>query len=137
MIVREAPREHFGWLVQRAQCVPSPGFWAIEAVDDAGRIHGMVGYDLATRTMVQMHVAFDNVAVMRSLLAPGFEEAFSKGRKVVLAAIPEDNRASRHLVEHLGFCAVHTVQDGWDDGVGLVLYEMRREYCKWLEREAA
>lgn len=133
MIVREAPMQHFSWIATRAGCAPSAGFSALEAVDDKGKIAAMVGYDLATPTMVQMHVAMEHPGGIRALLRPGFERAFDKGRKLALVAIPSTNRESRDFTEHLGFRETYRIMDGWDDGVDLVLYEMRRHECRFLE----
>jgi RimJ/RimL family protein N-acetyltransferase len=133
--VRQAPKEHFQWLIERAQCAPSPGFRALEAVD-GDRIVAMVGYDLATATMVQLHIALDHPAALRHVLEPGFRWAFSGKIRLALCAIPALNRASRDLVERLGFRQTYRIEDGWDEGEDLVLYEMRRDECRWLRKAA-
>ena len=134
MIVRAAPREHHRWLIDRAGTVPSSGFRAIEAVDSSGRILGMVGYDGWTPNSVVASIALESPAALRRLLGPAFRYPFVEaGRGVLLSVVREDNHKSRRLVEHLGFTAVHTIENGWDHGVGLVVYEMRLEECRWLE----
>jgi hypothetical protein len=71
VIVRAAIPEHFAWLCQRIGYSPTAEFRAIEAVDAAGAIHGMVGYDLWTEGSVWMHVALENPAALRSIVGPG------------------------------------------------------------------
>lgn len=137
MRVQAAPRNHYSWLVDRVGCAITDRFRAIEAIDDAGEIHGMVGFDLWTANSVQMHVAIESPAVLRSLLGPGFEYPFGQcGRGVVTAVVAEGNPRSLTLVPRLGFSEVARVKDGWETGKALVLFEMRKENCKWIRRAA-
>lgn len=133
MIVRAAPPEHYGWIAKRANLVCGPSFRAIEAVDASGKVHGMVGYDGWTPNAVQMHVALDNPAALRALLKPGFSIPFVEfGRGVALATVLGTNGRSLELVPRLGFRFAHRIVDGYEPGVDVLLFEMRREDCRWL-----
>ena len=133
-----ATREDFGWLVERTQCGVTGGFRAIKAIDDAGRILGMVGYDCWTENAVQAHMAVDTPMAWRALTGPAFAYPFQEcGLGVMLAVIPAGNARSVHLAKRFGFVETYRVKDGWANGEDLVFLEMRREACRWLEREAA
>jgi hypothetical protein len=136
MIVRAAPPEHYGWIAQRAQLVPGPSFRAIEAVDEQGRIHGMVGYDGWTENMVCVHIALDHPGALRHLIKPGFGIPFLElGRGVLVAQVLSTNERSLRLMTRLGFTYLSRVRDGWAKGVDVCLFEMRREDCRFIEKE--
>jgi RimJ/RimL family protein N-acetyltransferase len=138
MIVREAPRDHLPWLAERAGLTVHPALRAIEAVDDQGRIHGMVGFDGWFGNTVALHVALDNPAALRSLVTAGFQIAFDVAHKgVALCCVVGTNRKSLRLVQHLGFRFAYSIRDGWMPGVDMVWFEMRREECRFLKRKAA
>lgn len=147
MIVRPAPPEHFAWIAQRANLVPGPQFGAIEAVTDGDRIIGMVGFDGWLPNAVSLHIAMEEPGevsrdlrreAMHRLIGDAFRIAFNGcGRGVVVATVLSSNERSRRLVERLGFTPAGCLKDAWSPGVDLVLYTMRREACRWLEKEAA
>jgi hypothetical protein len=132
-ILAANPAEYV-WIAKRAEVAIGPQFRAIKAVDEVGRIHGMVGYDGWTGNAVSMHVAIDNPAALRHLLVPGFRIPFVEFRKgVALAMVLSTNARSLKLVPRLGFAETHRIRDGWAVGVDLVMFEMRREDCRWLD----
>jgi hypothetical protein len=139
MLARAAPPEHFQYLHERAGVAITPTFKAIEAVDEKGIVHGMFGYDGWTRNAVVMHVALDSPAALRTLLYPAFGYPFLQlGLGIALCAIRGDNVRSIRLTEHVGFKRVYTVRDCFGGGVDQMIYEMRREDCRWLaQRKAA
>ncbi len=132
--IHQAPREHFGWVCSRVGHSPSVIFSALEAVDAGGRIVGMVGFDHWTPGSVQMCVAIESPHVLRNIRA-AFDHAFvEKGRRVAIAFVSAANTTALKLYAHLGFRESHRISDGLDDGVDLVLVEMRREECRWLSK---
>jgi hypothetical protein len=138
MIIRAAPPEHYPWLAERAGLVCGPAFRAIEAVDEAGRIHGMVGYDGWTENMVCVHIALEHPAALRHLLKPGFGIPFLElGRGVLVAQVLSTNERSLRLMTRLGFTYLSRVRDGKAKGVDLCLFEMRAEDCKWIRKGVA
>jgi hypothetical protein len=130
------PPEHYPWIAERAGLTIGPTFRAIEAVDSNGRVHGAVGYDGWTRSSVSVHVAVDHPAALRHLVRPGFRIPFDEfNRLVIVATVLSTNAKSLRLVKHLGFIETHRIVDGWDVGVDLVLFEMRRSHCRWVEQK--
>lgn len=146
MIVQPAPTEHFAWLAERANLVPGPQFGAIEAVTDGERIVGMVGFDGWLPNAVSLHVAMEEPdrvprelrrEALRQLTRVGFGIAFNGcGRNVALATVLSSNERSIRFTESLGFRKVATLTDAWAPGVDLLIYQMRRDECRWLRKEA-
>lgn len=137
MIVRAAPPEHFQYLVERAGVAPTPYFKAIEAVDEKGTVHGMFGYDGWTPNAVVMHVALDNPATLRHLIYPAFQYPFVQlGLGVALCAIRGDNARSLRLTERVGFTRAYTIKNCFGGGVDQMIYELRRENCRWIAPSA-
>jgi hypothetical protein len=125
--------EDLAWLVKRTQAALTTGTKAIKAVDEAGRIRGMVAYCAWTLNAVQCHMAVDAPIVWRSLRGPAFRYPFLEcGKGLILGAIEADNERSVRTVLHLGFKLAHTVVDGFAVGNDLLLFELRRDECRWL-----
>lgn len=137
MIVRTAPPEHYPWIAERAKLVCGPAFVAIEAMDESGRIHGMLGMDGFLPNSASMSIALDNPAVLRRLLGPAFSWLFiTTGRKLATCAVLSTNTRSLELVRHVGFREVFRGRNWWEPEVDLVLFEMRRAECRWIPKEA-
>lgn len=131
MKVGPAPPEHYRWIAERAHLVIGDTFSAIEAVDKKGLIAGMVGYDGWTPNSCCLHIALDRPIALRALVCEGFATVWRTGRTVALASVLGTNERSLNLVRHLGFREKTRIHDGWMKGVDLVLFEMRRETCRW------
>jgi hypothetical protein len=94
----------------------------------------MIGFDGWTPNSVCLHVAIEYPAALRRLIRPAFDIAFNRLQKqVVLCTVLSTNKRSLRLVEHLGFTRTHQIIDGWSVGAHLVIHEMRRPECRWLE----
>lgn len=79
-------------------------------------------------------MAVDAPVVWRSLLRPAFSYPFLEaGRSLLLGIIPADNTKSCGMARRLGFREAYRVIDGWSVGIDLVVHEMRRHECRWLE----
>ena len=128
----------YEWLVDRAGCDITPGFKAIKAVDEAGKIHGMIGYGNWTANACVMHIALENPAALRGLLAWCFRYPFEQcGRNVALATVRAKNVRSVRLCRRVGFREVYRIRDGIEVGEDMVIFEMRSEDCRWVLRKAA
>lgn len=132
-LVRAAPPAHYAWLCRKSGYTPGLDFRAIEAIDESGTIHGMVGFDGWTPNAVHMHVALETPARCRELVRAAFRYPFEQAlRGVVLGFTPGNHIAALGLAKRLGFREVHSIPDGWDVGVPLVVFEMRAAECRWL-----
>lgn len=82
-----------------------------------------------------MHVVGDGSRwIDREMLRVCFDYAFNKGKRVaVYGHVASNNERALQLDKHLGFTEVHRIKDAVDDGVDLIILEMRRENCRWLK----
>ena len=137
MIVEAASTyEDCTFLVERADLTPGPTFKAIKAVDDSGRIHGMAGFDGWTENSVVLTIALDNPAAFRSLVHPIFHYVFvQSGRGIALAMIRSSNVRSQELCKHVGLKEVYRIRDGIKVGEDILIFELRREDCRWIADE--
>jgi hypothetical protein len=132
VIVTPASVADYAWIAKRANLRVGADFRAIKASDATG-IRGMVGYDGWAPNSVSMHIALDSPAALRSLLRPAFRIPFLEFRfGTVTALVLSTNERSMRLVEHVGFSEAGRLKDGWAKGVDQVIYQMRREDCRWL-----
>lgn len=114
------------------------GFRAIKCVDEAGTIRGMVGYDCWTESAVQAHMAVDTPLAWRAMAPAAFEYPFLQcGKSVILGLIPASNARSVKLAKRLGLRETYRVRDGWSEGVDLVVLEIRRHECVWIQQRRA
>ena len=132
-----APPEHLSWIGEQAALDIGSEFRAIEAIDETGRIHGIVGYDGWCPGSVAMHVAIANPICIRRLIQTAFGLPFIEfNLPLVKATVLSDNEKSIRFTKHLGFKHVATLHDWWSPGVDLMLFEMRREDCRWIPKSA-
>ncbi|HET9554347.1 MAG TPA: hypothetical protein VFP50_15400 [Anaeromyxobacteraceae bacterium] len=132
-----APCTVWGWLTERVGLTPTANARAIAAVDASGRVRGMVLYDGWTENSVEAHMAVDTPSAWRALLRPAFAYPFIQcQRGVIVGRIRESNTTSLRMATRLGFEVLARVRDGARVGEDLVLVQMRREDCPWLEPSA-
>lgn len=112
---------------------PSANFKGIKLIRN-GLIRAMVGYDHWTPNSVQMHICIvDKKAITKDFIKEGFKYPFiTGGRGVVIGCTPADNEEALEFNRRLGFRETYRVKDGWEEGVDVVIQEMRREECKWV-----
>ena len=128
----------FLWLVERTGCELTPSFRALKAVDGTGRIHGMVGYSGWTETMCMMHIALEHPAAFRSLLYWAFRYPFEMaGRQIALASVRAANEKSVSLCKRVGFKEAYRIKDGVLPGEDMIIFEMRREECRFIDHRKA
>lgn len=131
--LRAAPPEHYPWIAERASLSLTREFRAIEAVDEDG-ILAMVGYDGWLPNCCSMHVAVERPFPARRFLRQAFGIPFlESGRDIVVGWVLGTNRKALDLDRRLGFRETHRIRDGWEKGVDLVLFEMRRHECRWIQ----
>lgn len=153
LVVQAAIPAHYLWLALRSGTELTEGFRAIEVIDPDdqrpcafchqthGRIRAMTGYSAWTPNSVTMHVAgdeddtSDRKEVGAALLVPSFEYPFiEQDRKIALIGVLSSNAKSLTMVARLGFTEVCRFPQAWDDTTDMILFSMRREDCRWLDR---
>jgi RimJ/RimL family protein N-acetyltransferase len=139
-LLRNSHPDNFTWIEQRTGCVTDRNTTGLEAVDESGRIIGMVVYCNWTANAVQAHMAVDTPIAWRTLLPWVFVYPFeAAGKGLMLAVIPAHNAKSLRLTRRFGFTETHRIRDGWARGDDLVCFELRKEDCRYLgaHRKAA
>lgn len=132
-VVQAAQFSHWGWLLKRTGAAATSDFSAIEAVDSRGVIRGMVGYSNTTPNAIQIHIAVESPSVWRSLLVPGLWYPFVQADKgICLGVIPADNAKSCRFARSVGFREVHRIKNGWSQGVDMVVHQLNREDCRYI-----
>lgn len=129
------PSHDFAWIEERTGCVLTRNARAIEAYDErSGRRVGMVAYDCWTNTAVQGTIALEHPIAWRALRRPTFAYPFEEcGKELMLVLVNSQNARSLALVRHSGFKETHRIVGAVDFGVDLIMFEMRRRYCRWLK----
>jgi RimJ/RimL family protein N-acetyltransferase len=51
----------------------------------------------------------------------------------VFAHVAEDNKKAMKLDKHLGFKELYRVENGWSQGVALIVLTMAATECRWLQ----
>ena len=134
MRVQASPPQDFAWLAKRTGYAPGADFCALEAVDAAGRIRGMVGFDHWMPNSAQAHLALDSPAAARALLPAALDYFFAKsGRSVAIGLVPTSNAKSLRLARHLGFRTTHLIRGGWAPGVDVAVLELHQADCRFLK----
>ena len=126
--VGEGRPDHFHWIESRTGCVLTRNARVIVAWRD-GLILGMLAFDSWTPTSVQLHMAVDHAIAWRRLRPVLLDYVFRHAdRQIIIGVIPSHNKRSIRMAKRLGGVETHRVQDGWDIGDDLVIFEMRRPH---------
>ena len=138
MQVIVAPEAHHKWISDKAGFCPTEDFRAVEAVDEKGQIHGMVGFDNWTENSVVVCIALDKPVALRRLIHPVFDFIFNRAnRGIILCMVRGENQRSYQVCRKLGFREAYRVKDGIKVGEDMIILEMRREECRWIEQRKA
>jgi hypothetical protein len=134
-MVRAAPPAHFPWLTSRSGYRPLSDARGLEAVRGE-RLLGMVLFDGWTATLAQAHVAVDTPLALRHLLPEAARYVFRQAERLaIVTMVDARNTPVRQLAAGVGFHEVYRIQDGMEPGVDMILIELRRENCRFLEVE--
>ena len=118
-----------GYIADRGQ------FRGISAYSASGTLLGVIGFDYWTPAAVQMHVWIKSPLALRGgkWLKEVFTYAFvTHGKKVAFGIIPSDNPKALKFIKNVGFVELSRLKDGWDDGIDMVINEIRPGFCRWL-----
>lgn len=106
--------------------------------DEVGGVGAMAIYDRWTHTAVEMHAYSSSP---KYVFRPEFCQAIfhypfvEQHKMLAFAVTPCDNIGSIALARFLGFKEVYRIRDGWDTGTDMVIQEIRRENCRFLDKE--
>lgn len=120
----------FGQMVQYS---PTNDATGIKLVAD-GKITAMVAYDHWTPNAVQLHICItDPKSFSRSFIREALAYPFVQaGRELLIGVTPSDNEEALEFNRRIGFVQKYRILNGWEDGVDMVVQELRKSDCKWL-----
>jgi RimJ/RimL family protein N-acetyltransferase len=136
-VIRAATSEEISYVCEKIGFVRYERANAVLIEDEVGGIGAMAIYDRWTKTAVEMHAysASPKYVFRPEFCRAMFEYPFVQANKMLAFAVtPCDNIASIALARWLGFREVYRIRDGWDLGTDMVIQEIRRQECRFLER---
>lgn len=134
-MIRAASVEEIEFVCDRVGYAPSKGAKGVVIMDKQD-IGAAAIYDHWTHSAVQMHAYsispkfIFNPDFCREI----FTYPFIQCKKTLAFTVtPCDNSASLALARFLGFVEVYRIENGWRIGTDMVIQELRRENCRFLE----
>ena len=117
------------WFMERNPISATSGIKGIVALDDNSKIHGMIVMDTWTENSCQVHIAIDTPMVFRcGLLEESFDYIFDFcGRGIVYGITPANDKRALKFNQHAGFVEVARLKDAHEEGVDLIIQEVRKE----------
>lgn len=123
------------WMAQRfGQVAPQRAHSTIVLVRD-GQIRGAVWLENYNGASAVIHVAGDGRRwLTRAFAQAVFHYTFNVlGCRKLIGIVREVNLDAQRFDEHLGFQREHVIEDADPEG-GLIIYSLKREDCKFLEK---
>jgi len=109
----------------------------IVAIDSDGQPQGIVLLDNWAENSVMGHVAIQHPMAMRHIPHEIMNYVFNTcGKGMFLGVIPSDNPKSLAFHKNLGFTVIHTITDGYDIGVDIILVQLLKENCRHIEKSS-
>jgi hypothetical protein len=95
---------------------------------------GVVLLDNWTANSVMGHIAVQKPIALRELLPEAFKYVFNFCQKsMMLGSVPADVTKALKLNAHIGFKELYRVKDGWDVGIDMVLIQMLKDDCRYIQ----
>lgn len=108
------------------------------AILEAQSLGACVLYDHWTPAAVQVHVCAPSLKALFNeiYLQEIFAFPFITGNRGVLVSVtPADQKGSLAVSSWLGFKEKYRIRDGWAVGVDMILKELRREDCRFIQQD--
>jgi hypothetical protein len=138
-VIRAATKEEIALFEEKTNYHPSRMVKAV-VNEVEGEIAAMVLFDYWTHSAVQAHIYAPK---LRHFVEPTFlNELFSYafitcGKKLIFSVTPSDCAGSLAISSWLGFKETSRIKDGWDEGVDMVIKQIRYDECRWLQQKVA
>ena len=136
-MIRAATEAEIEDICDKIGYAPSKHSRGVVITDDDDKPGAAAIYDHWTHSAVQMHAWSSSP---KYLFNPDFcREMFAypfvqNTKMLAFAVTPCDNSPSLALAKFLGFKEVYRITDGWKLGTDMVIQELRRENCRFLEK---
>lgn len=108
-------------------------FGTVSPVTDS--LLGVVAFNGFWGRVCTMHTAGEGNWVSRRLIWRCFDYPFRQlNMQAVLAPVAASNERALKFDQRLGFREVHRVANGWGDGDDLIILQLARNECIWLDK---
>ena len=124
------------WVAEKIGCNPWPDDTAALGLEENGAlVAGVVLDGYMAHGCGSLHCAgVGKHWLNRQFLLAVFDWCFNQlDLKVLLNRVSGANAASLRFTEHVGFSQLARFPKAWDGENDLVLFELRRENCRWIE----
>ena len=103
---------------------------------DSHEIMAVCMLDSWTKGAVQIHFATGSkVGLKHKLIKEVMNFVFNTAdRSTIICVIGADNKKAMKIAMHVGFEALATIHDGQSKGVDSVMFQMRKDNCRWIKR---
>ena len=122
--IRAADEIDLTWFQHEVGCYLTANANGIVA-DEDNRTLAMIALDDWTPRSVHLHFYQNDVRAMPLLWKELLWYIQAHDRKLLCAVTPSSRELSLKLQRALGFKEVYRLKDGWDDGIDLVLTELK------------
>jgi len=130
----------WGWVNQQVPILRVEDTCGIMAIDEqTNETIGACIMDNWTPNSVQCHFMITSPMVLKhGFLEECFDFLFNEsGKQYIYGLIPSDNMKAQKLNKHMGFTEKLRMPDAFADGIDYLVYELKRENCKYLTKIAA
>lgn len=135
-MIRAGTQEEIAEVCRRISFNYNSNSNAVVIENEEGGVGAMAIYDRWTHSAVEMHAysTGPKYVFRPEFCRAMFEYPFVEQNKMLAFAVtPCDNIPSIALARFLGFREVYRIRDGWKPGTDMVIQELRRENCRFLE----
>lgn len=139
-MIRSCTPDELIFILGQMEYKPSPGVNSVCSVADSGVLLAAALFDNWTHTAVTAHIWANKP---QGLFSKEFLEAIFSypfimcNKKVIVTTTPSNAKDSLAVSRAFGFRETYRIKDGWNDGIDMVIKEMRREDCRYIQKEAA
>lgn len=128
----------WGWFQLHQRFLRVGDMTGIMAIDmDTNRTVAGVLFDTWTENSCQAHIVIEEPMVLRhGFLEECFNFVFNTAnRKMLLGYVSSNNEKAMKFDKHIGFEEVHRIKDGFADGIDIIIYQMLKENCRFIEQK--
>lgn len=136
-MIRAATHDEIRWVSNLMGYAPGGDARGVVLLEKEA-VAACVLYDYWTFNAVQVHVYAPS---LKALFSPSFLHAifsypFIEAKRGVLYSVtPGNAKGSLAVSGWLGFKEKYRIMDGWKPGTDMILKELRREHCRFIQQD--
>lgn len=133
--IRALQKPDWDWVQTRVGCILCEDTDGVMALRGRDLVAASI-FDQFSETSCFCHLVMEDPFVIRSdFLFYSFAYPFwARNKELLVGCTPADNKEALRLNKKMGFREVYRIPEAYKKGVDLVIQEMRRDECRWLDR---